>query len=136
MFVGLRFDISILAYFFIPAVFLYHLLVLKKTRLTEWIFEGYFIAMAFFILVFWFADIQYFEEAGKHFTYEAFAYIGTVLPTIVSGAFRLHPLLSALSILCSLALAFMTGRISKVFHEEYLFRRKRSDLFIILFLRS
>jgi len=62
-----------------------------KEVCQEWIFEGYFIAVAFFILVFWFADIQYFEEAGKHFTYEAFAYIGTVLPTIVSGAFRAAP---------------------------------------------
>jgi phosphoglycerol transferase MdoB-like AlkP superfamily enzyme len=132
LFVGMRFDISILAYFFIPAVFLYHLLVLKKTRLTEWIFEGYFIAVAFFILVFWFADIQYFEEAGKHFTYEAFAYIGTVLPTIVFGAFKLHPLLSLLSMLCSLALAFITGRTIKSYIKIFVPLEKKRSFFYSL----
>ena len=132
LFVGMRFDISILAYFFIPAVFLHQLLTLKKTRLTEWIFVGYFIAMAFFILVFWFADIQYFEEAGKHFTYEAFAYIGTVLPTIVSGAFRLHPMLSLLSVLCSLALAFITGRTVKSLVRKFLTPGKKQSFYYSL----
>ena len=129
LFVGMRFDISILAYFFIPAIFLYHLLVLKKTRLTEWIFQGYFIVMAFFIPVFWFADIQYFEEAGKHFTYEAFAYIGTVLPSIVSGAFTLHPVLSVLSMLCSLALAFITGRAIKSFIKIFVPLEKKQPFY-------
>jgi hypothetical protein len=38
LFVGMRFDISILAYF-LSLLFLSYLLVLKRTRLTEWIFE-------------------------------------------------------------------------------------------------
>jgi phosphoglycerol transferase MdoB-like AlkP superfamily enzyme len=132
LFFGMRFDISILAYFFIPAIFLYHLLILKKTRLTELIFEWYFIAVAFFVLVFWFADIQYFEEAGKHFTYEAFAYIGTVLPTIVSGAFKLHPWLSLLSILCSVALSFITGRTVKSFVTRFVPQKTKRSFYYSL----
>ena len=132
LFFGMRFDVSILAYFFIPAVFLYQLLLLKRTRLTERIFEGYFTVMAFFILVFWFADLQYFEEAGKHFTYEAFAYIGTVLPSIVSGAFKLHPLLSLLSILCSLLIAFMTGWKVKSLIRKFVRQEKKRSFFYSL----
>ena len=106
---GLRFDIAILAYLFIPALVFYYALAVMKKNLMKWFLEGYFIAMALFIQLFWLADIQYFEEAGKHMTHEAFAYLGISLLPILSGAFKLHPWLSTLSLLSSACFAFLTG---------------------------
>jgi phosphoglycerol transferase MdoB-like AlkP superfamily enzyme len=106
---GLRFDVSILLYLFIPAILIYYSMVVINNRLLKWIFQGYFIAMALFIQILWLADIQYFEEAGKHFTYEAFAYLGVSLVPVLSGAFKLHPWLSSLSLLSAIVFAFLTG---------------------------
>ena len=111
LFLGMRFDFSILAYLFIPGLVIFYAMIMTKARFAEWAFKGYFIGLAFFILVFWLADIQYFQEAGKHFTYEAFAYFNSTLPSIISGAFKLNPWLSVISVIFSLIYAWITGRI-------------------------
>jgi phosphoglycerol transferase MdoB-like AlkP superfamily enzyme len=109
LFLGLRFDISILAYLFLPAILLYHAMVITGWRLLKWIGGGYFIMVALIYQVLWFADLQYFEAAGKHFTYEAFLYLGPSVLPMVSGAFKLHPWVSLLSGLAVIGFSFATG---------------------------
>jgi len=111
LFLGMRFDISILAYFFIPGLVIFYAVIMTKARFAEWVLKVYFIGLAFFILVFWLADIQYFQEAGKHFTYEAFAYFNSTLPSIISGAFKLNPWFSLISLFVSLIYALITERV-------------------------
>ena len=106
---GLRFDLASLAYLLGPAFLLYHVLAFVNRPVLRWILSLYLVIISIFMLLLWLADIQYFLEAGKHFTYEAFVYLNSSIIPIVFGAFRLHPWTSSLSLLLCLAVGAGTG---------------------------
>ncbi len=106
---GLRFDFAALVYLLGPAVLFYHLAALINRRGLRWLLITYLVSIAIITLFLWLADVQYFQEAGKHFTYEAFVYLNTSIAPVILGAFRLHPWISSLSLLCCLVLGVVTG---------------------------
>jgi phosphoglycerol transferase MdoB-like AlkP superfamily enzyme len=106
---GLRFDFAVIAYLSGPAIIFYHLAALTNRRGFRWLLISYLSSISMIILFLWLADIQYFQEAGKHFTYEAFVYLNTSIVPVISGAFRLHPWISSLSLFSCLALGVGTA---------------------------
>lgn len=129
---GLRFDMAALAYVMIPVLVLYFIFVsLISRRLNRALL--YYLTIFGCILSFLFlADIQYFEEAGKHFTYEALSYLDSATP-MISGAFRLHPLLSTMSLIACIATAALTWFLSKSLFTICLYSRP-SKVYLILFI--
>jgi phosphoglycerol transferase MdoB-like AlkP superfamily enzyme len=108
--VGLRFNIAVVAYLFIPTTLLYcATLFVPRIRTVRYLFAAWVVASAGFISVLWLADIQYFQDAGKHFTYEAVQFLNLDLLPIVSAAFRLHPWFSSFSLLTCLAISLLTA---------------------------
>ncbi len=105
---GLRFDFAVVAYLAGPAIIFYQLAALLNRRGLIWLLIGYLSTVSIVILFLWLADIQYFQEAGKHFTYEAFVYLNTSVIPVILGAFRLHPWISGISLLSCLALGVAT----------------------------
>lgn len=106
---GLRFDFAAITYLLIPAVLLYHLAAFINRRIFRWSLIGYLVIISMLTLFLWLADIQYFQEAGKHFTYEAFVYLNTSITPVISGAFRLHPWISSFSLLSCLVVGAAAG---------------------------
>jgi len=106
---GLRFDIAILSYLLLPAIVLYFAAFLTPWRVLKWVLGGYLVVISFLITVFWLADLQYFEETGKHLTSEISDYLGVSIWPDISSAFRLHPWLSSLSVLACAAIAALTA---------------------------
>jgi len=109
---GLRFDMAALAYGLIAVLILYYLFALLLSRLLYWALICYLTIFAFILSFLFLADIQYFEVAGKHFTYEALSHLYSATP-MISGAFRLHPLLSTISLLSCIATAVLTWFLIK-----------------------
>ncbi len=91
LFKGLRFDISTLAYCVFPAILLFFVLVELKVPRIAFVLRAYLAGFATLLTFVVLADIQYFGEAGKHFTYEALSYLGISFLPILSTAFKLHP---------------------------------------------
>jgi phosphoglycerol transferase MdoB-like AlkP superfamily enzyme len=96
---GLRFDTAILSYLLLPAIPLYFAAFLTQWRSLKWVLGGYLAIISFLNSLLWLADLQYFEETGKHFTSELLDYLGPSIWPDISSAFKLHPLLSALSLI-------------------------------------
>jgi len=105
---GLRFDISALAFLLSPALVLYHILVATRNRIFERLLLIYITILAFLLSSFSCADMQYFDEAGKHFTYELWNYLGPSAIPMISGAFELHPWLSSFSLFGSIVISILT----------------------------
>ena len=106
---GLRFDTAILSYILIPGTLLYYAAFVTGWRLLKWVLGGYLAAVALLMPLLWLADLQYFEETGKHFTSELLDYLGPSIWPDISGAFKLHPWLSSLSLLACLALPILAA---------------------------
>jgi phosphoglycerol transferase MdoB-like AlkP superfamily enzyme len=104
---GFRFDTAILSYILIPGTVLYYAAFITRWRPLKWILTGYFAAVALLLPLLWLADLQYFEETGKHFTSELLDYLGPSIWPDISGAFKLHPCLSSLSLLACAALPIL-----------------------------
>src|SRR6185436_15079729 len=88
--IGIRFDIAVVACIFLPLVILHGAAVaLPSARSLRHVFVASVFAAGIFVAGFWLADIQYFHDAGKHFTYEAFEFLNRDLIPITQGAFEL-----------------------------------------------
>src|SRR5207249_2040867 len=84
---------------------------------------AYFLAIACLIILIDLTDVQYFEEAGKHLTYEATQYLNSSAAPILMGAFQLHPALSTLSLVGCIAFIAIASLVFKrllqmSFHHE------------------
>ena len=120
MAVELQFNVAVVAYLFIPLTVLYcAALLAPQVRFLQFLVGMYVVAAAMFISVFWLADIQYFHDAGKHFTYEAFEFLNRrdMLP-IISAAYKLYPSFFSLSILACIAISLLTaGAVAWIFRR-------------------
>lgn len=100
---GLRFDAAGASFLVLPALPLYMAGVRWRPGLFRCLLQGYLAAALMASFTCALADMQYFEEAGKHLTYEALAYLDlTSLPVFV-GAFALHPWVTSVSLLMTAA---------------------------------
>ncbi len=88
---GLRFSGSAAAMLLSPAIFLWYAMAVVPRRSLRRIFAVYIGFVAFLIPVTVISDFLYFQESGKHFTYEATAYLGADAWPMISGAFSMHP---------------------------------------------
>jgi phosphoglycerol transferase MdoB-like AlkP superfamily enzyme len=135
---GLRFDASILSCILIPGTLLYFAAFITQWRFLRWILQGYFALVALLMPLLWLADLQYFEETGKHFTSELLDYLGPSVWPDISGAFKLHPWLSSLSLLVCAALLVLTvlgiRRLSRVCFSTGEMRRAYFLLALPVFL--
>jgi phosphoglycerol transferase MdoB-like AlkP superfamily enzyme len=129
---GLRFDMAALAYGLIAVLVVYFLYVLLLSRGLYWALICYLTAFAFILSFLFLADIQYFEEAGKHFTYEAVSHLNSPTP-MISGAFRLHPELSTISLLSCIAFTVLTWFLMKSLLTMFLSFRG-AKVYLILFI--
>lgn len=109
---GLRFDMAALAYESIAVLILYYFFALLLSRRLYWALICYLTIFAFILSFLSLADIQYFEVAGKHFSYEVLSHLDSATP-MISTAFRLHPLLSTLSLFSCIAAAVLTWFLIK-----------------------
>ena len=101
---GLQLDFAVAAFMLLPALLLYHLLAATAWPLLRRLLLAYLTLVAFLIVLVGFVDLQYFDEAGKHLTYEATAYLDTTGLSVLAGEFELHPWISSISLLVSLAI--------------------------------
>ena len=100
---GLRFDAATTALVLAPAVLLYHGAVLTRGRVLRRLLVAYLVVAVLGVSILWLADLQYFDETGKHFTYEPLVYLGApAIPTFL-GAFELYPWFSWISLLGAVA---------------------------------
>ena len=106
---GFRFDTAILSYILFPAVLLYFAAFLTQWRPLKWVLGGYLTIISFLTSLLWLVDLQYFEETGKHLTNEIMDYLGPSIWPDISGAFTLHPWLSALSLLACAGIAAISA---------------------------
>lgn len=83
----------------------YFAVFITQWRCLKWVLGGYLVALSFSISFLSLADIQYFEEAGKHLTSEISDYLSPSIWPDISGAFKLHPWLAWLSILACMVIA-------------------------------
>lgn len=95
---GLRFDAAVLGYVLLPATVALFVCGATGWRWTRGILLAYLVAAETAVLLVGLVDLQYFEESGKHMTYEATAYLNTTGIPILVGGFQLHPWLTALSL--------------------------------------
>ena len=102
---GLRFDLAAVCLLLVPAAVLYFGTAVVRGKLIRRVVLTYIVAAASLIPVAGVADLQYFEESGKHLSYEAWAYLGPDVLPMIGGAFRLHPWLCALALLLTAAFA-------------------------------
>lgn len=105
LWMGVRFDAAVLSAVLVPAGVLYHIAAVSKGRVVRWALQA---LLALFVLVLpglAVADIQYFEEAGKHFTYEVFTHLSPTDAPVFMGAFQLHPVVNSVALLASIGLA-------------------------------
>ncbi|HKJ52890.1 MAG TPA: LTA synthase family protein [Gammaproteobacteria bacterium] len=101
---GLQMDLAVAAFVLAPALLLYHLLGASGWWPLRYLLYIYLAALVLLIPLVGFVDLQYFDESGKHLTYEATAYLDSTGVSVFAGAFELHPWISALSLLASLAI--------------------------------
>ncbi len=117
--VGLRFTGSAAAMLLAPAMFLWYAMAIVPRRALRTVFAAYIGCIAFLIPVTVISDFLYFQESGKHFTYEATAYLGTDAWPMVSGAFSMHPwaLFGALAgcIVAGVAGAIVGNRLARAY---------------------
>lgn len=88
---GLRFSAAALVYLLSPALVLYTLAAFCRARLIRRGLYLYMGVASLTMLFIWLADMIYFQEAGKHFTYEAFVYLNTQITPILAGTFKGEP---------------------------------------------
>jgi len=110
---GLRFDAAVLSYLLVPAFLIYYTAALVRWHSLRLMFQVYLVLVSLLITLISLIDLQYFEEAGKHLTYEPMAYVNLSALPIISGAFRLHPWLSSISLLACIGVAVVTAWIFK-----------------------
>jgi phosphoglycerol transferase MdoB-like AlkP superfamily enzyme len=112
---GGRFDLAVVVFVLSPALLVYHLLAATGWLPLRQLLFAYLTGVVFLVPFVGFADLQYFEEAGKHLTYEATAYLNLSAIPIVSGAFQLHPWISSSSLLACLAISvFFVGWLRRL----------------------
>jgi phosphoglycerol transferase MdoB-like AlkP superfamily enzyme len=108
---GLRFQLAVLCAVMAPAGALL-LVATAAARRPLRRFATAFLAFAAFLLtLIALADIQYFEESGKHLTYEATAYWEPSGMPILLGAFALHPWLSTATLAACIAVAALAAGV-------------------------
>jgi hypothetical protein len=108
-FYGLRFAAAAAAMLLVPVAVAWYLLLVVKARPLRWCVCGYVSLLAFVVPAVAISDLQYFEDSGKHFTYEFLAYFGAAgLPPIL-GAFTLHPWLLSLALVGCLGSSVAAG---------------------------
>jgi len=105
---GARFDAAALTWLLAPALLLYYVAAVTKWRPLLFGLIAYMALLATLISLVYLADLQYFREAGKHFTYEVTVYLDNSILPVITGAFRLHPWLSWLSLLACAVVFFAT----------------------------
>lgn len=98
---GLRFDAAAAGYLLIPGLLFYGLAATWRPVLFGRILRGYLAIASLTVLACVMGDIQYFEESGKHLTYEALAYLNLTGLPVFKGAFMLHPWITAGSFLAT-----------------------------------
>lgn len=95
---GLRFDAAAVGYLLLPASALYLVWGATRWRGARAGLLLYMVAATLAALLVGLVGLQYFEESGKHMTYEATAYLSLSAWPMVAGGFQLHPWLSSFSL--------------------------------------
>lgn len=96
---GLRFDAAGAGLLALPALPLYLLGAAWRPVLCRRLIQGYLALALTACCACALGDLQYFEESGKHLTYEALAYLDLTSLPVFAGAFKLHPWASGGSLL-------------------------------------
>lgn len=96
--VGLRFDAAVLGGVLLPAAAILFLYGATGRRLVRGMLLAYLVVAELAVLLVGLMDLQYFEESGKHMTYEATAYLDTTGLPVLIGGFQVHPWISLLSL--------------------------------------
>jgi len=102
---GARFDAATLSILLMPAGLLYHIAAVTKGRAIRWALRAYLALLAVVLVTLAVADMQYFEESGKHFTYEVFAHLTPTDAPVFKGAFSVHPILNSTALILIAGLA-------------------------------
>lgn len=89
--IGLRFSAAAAAMLILPAMVFWYVLAVAPRRPLRIAFAVCVGVVTFLIPVIVISDFVYFQESGKHFTYEATAYLGADAWPMISGAFSMHP---------------------------------------------
>lgn len=101
---GLQLDLAVAAFVLAPALLVYHLLAATAWSPLRRLLLAYLAAVVLLVPLLGFVDLQYFDESGKHLTYEATEYLDLTGVSVFAGAFELHPWVSSISLLVSLAI--------------------------------
>ena len=129
---GIQFDLAMVAFVLAPALLVYHLLAATGWALLRQLLLAYLTAVVFLVIFVGFADLQYFEEAGKHLTYEATAYLDLSAVPIVSGAFSLHPWITTISLLFCLTISvFFVGWLRRLLDASLPSRGGRRPVYLL-----
>jgi len=107
--IGLRFSGSAAAMLLSPGLVLWYLLAVIPRRPLRVLLAIYIGAVAFLIPVIVISDFLYFQESGKHFTYEATAYLNASAWPMISGAFSMHPWSLSAALAGCIATAALAG---------------------------
>lgn len=98
---GLRFDAAAASFLLLPALPVYMLGLARAPRPCRRLLRVY-LALAFVaVMACALGDMQYFEESGKHLTYEALGYLDRTSLPVYAGALKLHPWITILSLLAT-----------------------------------
>ena len=115
--IGLRFSAAVSAMLLAPVLVFWYLLAVVPRRPVRLLLAIYVGAAAFLIPFVVVSDFVYFQESGKHFTYEATAYLGVSAWPMISGAFSMHPWSLSIALAscfaCGLIGFFFGGRLTR-----------------------
>jgi len=107
--IGLRFSAAAASMLLLPAIVLWGIMSVVPHRPLRRILAIYLAIIGFVVPVICISDFVYFQESGKHFTYEATAYLGPAAWPMISGAFAMHPLALSAALLLCIALGVGAG---------------------------
>ncbi|MEM7180407.1 MAG: sulfatase-like hydrolase/transferase [Spirochaetota bacterium] len=135
--IGFRFDFTVTAYFVGPFLLLSCLHFPNKWAFFRWIWRTIPVACLVILTILLGADLLYYENANKHIGYEAYAYLGPELITMMKAAFAQGPFLFILAVLALTSLILVINKIQKKYPYWHI-EKKPSRLvlqgFVVLLL--
>lgn len=135
--IGFRFDMTVTAYFVGPFLILASIHYLNRWQIYRWIWRALPVFFLFLLIVLLGADLIYYENGNKHIGYEAYAYLGPELITMMKAAFAQGPFLFILSVILLSLFIYIIQRIQKKFpywHRELSWQQALLQGFIILLI--
>ncbi|HSW44228.1 MAG TPA: sulfatase-like hydrolase/transferase [Phycisphaerae bacterium] len=106
---GVRFSAAAAAMLLLPLLVLWYLAAVLPRRPVAVLFTISTGLVGLLVPVIAISDFVYFQESGKHFTYEATVYLGPAAWPMIHGAFEMHPWALSAALIGCFALAAASG---------------------------